>query len=143
MAAPNLEDVVADALARLEALPAEESWIELSDDGHHDGGITVLGNAAGLAQLGRILLQCARDTPEAREYRELGSADADLRRLAPSHPGMCVEGVQLRQERPSHAGHANTWRDRVALVGCGLVAAVIGIIFLTGLADVLGLIKGN
>jgi hypothetical protein len=74
----------------------------------------------------------------------LGPAAGDLRRLAPDTPAEVVlEAIELRQERPTHAERKTTWRDRLALLGCGLVAAVVGIIFLAGLADVLGLITGK
>ena len=122
----------------LDALAASEAWVQLSGD--PEGEVTIAGNAAGLTRLGQLLLKCALDTPESREYRSCGSASSELRTLAATGSDLTLVTVDLLDERPEHTQGRKRIPDKLALVGCGILVFAVGFIFLMGLGVVTGII---
>jgi len=131
--------LVSDALAQLDALPPADSWVEVSGD--PEGEVSIVGNALGLARLARILLRCALDTPEAREYRSAGPAAKELRDLSSTGSDLSLTSVELLSERTVPVARRKRVPDRLALLGCGLVVFLVGFIFLMGLSVVAGFIR--
>jgi len=124
--------------------PGEDGgWVALSDV--CDGDIEIDGNRAGLRQLARILLRCARDTPAARDYRSTGGAAADFRRLLRGQSHLFVEAVNLLDQprAPEQQAHGfRPWlREKLFLWGCGAVVFILGGIFLLGLSVLTGIIE--
>jgi hypothetical protein len=105
-----------------------------------DSDIRIAGNASGLAQLGRILLQCALDTPDARNYRSCGPAAEALRKLSVTGSDLRLTAVDLLAERPVAPTDRRRIPDRLALLGCGILVFAVGFIFLMGLGVVTGVI---
>ena len=131
-------DVVCAAIARLDDLPQLDASVELS--GAPDGDLTIASDASGLAQLSRLLLRCAQDTPEAREYRSCGPASTERRALTAIGSDVSLTAVELLQERPPHTERRKRVPDRLALLACSIFVFGIGFIFLMGVGVVTGVI---
>jgi hypothetical protein len=111
------EKVVTDAIAQLDALPSDDAWVEVSSG--PDGDIRIA---------------------EAREYRSWGPAARELHDLSSLGSECVLAAVELLRERPARAEPRSRIRDKVALLGCGILAFVIAFIFVMGLGVVTGVI---
>jgi hypothetical protein len=109
----------------------DAAWVTLSDV--CDGDIEIDGNRPGLRQLARILLRASGDSRAAREYRSTGGAAADLRRLVRGRSAYALEAINLldhpRPPQQQPTGFRPWLREKLLLLGCGLVVSVVGIIF--------------
>ena len=132
------DSVIEGVIAQLDALPRADPWVQLDDEG---ADLAISGNSDGLVRLARLLLQCSLDTPMAREYRSCGSVREEFRTIAWPGSSILLANVHLLQARPAApALERRTTGDRLALLGCGVLASAVLFVFLMGLGVVTGVI---
>ena len=124
--------------------PRDDAWVALTIEPHEN--VEIDGNALGLARLAEILRRCADDSAEGREYRSGGGAAADLRGLLRGGD-TAIDAINLLAQPRTSRWEPSTglgWvREKLVLLGCGLVVFLVGAIFIAGLGVLVELIRGG